>query len=195
MQTEELTRRLMEGVRKNRAYGLHHAAASIPSAVLVILHYHHAGSDSRGPYMILTKRSPSVRTHKSEISFPGGRHAEGDRSLLHTALRETEEEIGIRFSEKDIAGNLMAVRTITSNHFVVPFITIQQELAERRIEPREVEAIIDVPLLEVLASMSKDIEHFKLAKDAVKFECEGGIIWGATARIMRQLHDILIRPS
>lgn len=192
MQREELSRRLDEAMRGNGSYLSADAGPAIPSAVLVIIHYHH---QARGPYIILTKRSANLRMHKSEISFPGGRHSGSDKSLLHTALRETAEEIGIRFSEQDVAGNLKAVSTMTSNHFIVPFVTVQQVLAEGRIEPREVEAVIDVPLFGVLESMAQDTEHYELARDAVRFDCEGGVIWGATARILRQLHEILIRPS
>jgi 8-oxo-dGTP pyrophosphatase MutT (NUDIX family) len=168
---------------------------SAPAAVLVILHYHAAAVTT--PRLILTKRSANLRTHKSEISFPGGRHSPGeDRgNLLHTALRETREEIGLEFAENEVLGSLKPVNTMTSNHHIVPFVTVQDRLAEQKMAPEEVEKIIDAPLIETLQTMSPDMSHRVLAKDACQFNYGEDIIWGATARILKQLHDVLIRPS
>ena len=165
------------------------AASSSPAAVLVIIHYH-GGS----PHVFLTKRSSALKSHKGEISFPGGRFIESDGTLLSTALRETEEEIGISFTPEQVVGSLRAVHTMTSNHFIVPFVTIQDMLPRHRIAAGEVEAVIDVPLIETLKSIEPDTEHYMLAHDAFKFTYGGNVIWGATARILKQLHD-LIRPS
>jgi 8-oxo-dGTP pyrophosphatase MutT (NUDIX family) len=155
----------------------------------VIIHYH-GGS----PHVFLTKRSSELKSHKGEISFPGGRFVESDGTLLATALRETEEEVGIAFTPEQVEGSLRAVRTMTSNHFIVPFVTIQDMLPKYRTAATEVEAVIDLPLIETLKSIEPDTEHYRLAKDAFKFTYGGNVIWGATARILKQLHD-LIRPS
>lgn len=167
------------------------AASAVPSAVLVIIHYH----VSDKPHIFLTKRSSSLKSHSGEISFPGGRYVEGDGSLLATALRETEEEIGILFQSNKVAGSLRAVRTMTSNHFIVPFVTLQDRLPEHKIAANEVEAVIDAPLIETLKSIEPDVEHHRLSKDAFKFTYADNVIWGATARILKQLYDLLIRPS
>jgi 8-oxo-dGTP pyrophosphatase MutT (NUDIX family) len=165
------------------------AASATPAAVLVIIHYH---KDS--PHVFLTRRSSNLKAHKGEISFPGGRYVESDGTLLATALRETEEEIGIAFTPEQVAGSLRAVRTMTSNHFIVPFVTVQDMLPKYRTAASEVEAVIDVPLIETLKSIEPDTEHYRLAKDAYRFIYDDNVIWGATARILKQLHD-LIRPS
>lgn len=165
------------------------AAFATPSAVLIIIHYH--GSSGR-PHIFLTKRSTTLKSHGGEISFPGGRFVKGDNTLLNTALRETKEEIGISFNPEQVAGSLRAVRTLTSNHFIVPFVTVQQELPEHRISPVEVDALLDAPLLETLKTISPDHEHYHLARDSHTFTFRGNVIWGATARIMKQLHDLLI---
>ena len=166
------------------------AASAIPAAVLVIIHYH----DDK-PHVFLTRRSSSLKAHRGEISFPGGRYADGDGTLLATALRETEEEVGIAFAPDQVAGSLRAVRTMTSNHFIVPFVTIQDMLPRHRIATSEVEAVIDAPLIETLKSIEPDTEHYRLARDAYKFTYGGNVIWGATARILKQLNDLLVRPS
>jgi 8-oxo-dGTP pyrophosphatase MutT (NUDIX family) len=167
------------------------AMHSIPSAVLVIIHYHEGT-----PFVFLTKRSAGLKAHSSEISFPGGKHAEEDPTLLETALRETQEEIGVAFSPSDIAGSLQAVRTMTSNHYIVPFVTVQDMLPKARISESEIENVLDVPLIRTLKTIEPDKEHFRLSKNAYRFTYNGNVIWGATARIMKQLYDsLLIRPS
>ncbi|MGI0028380.1 MAG: NUDIX hydrolase [Nitrososphaera sp.] len=166
------------------------AASATPSAVLVIIHYHSADGL---PHVFLTKRSSTVKSHKGEISFPGGRYARADRTLLATALRETKEEIGMAFSPDQVLGSLRAVRTMTSNHFIVPFVTLQDRLPDHRISADEVDAVLDAPLLPTLMSIESDSEHYRLAKDAFRFTYENNVIWGATARIMKQLYDLLIK--
>ena len=165
------------------------AASATPAAVLVIIHYH-----DDIPHVCLTKRSSRLKSHKGEISFPGGRYVKSDSTLLATALRETEEEIGIAFRPEQVDGSLRAVRTMTSNHFIVPFLTIQDMLPKYMTATSEVEAVIDVPLIETLESIEPDSEHYKLTRDAYKFTYDNNMIWGATARILKQLSD-LIRPS
>lgn len=166
------------------------AASATPAAVLVIIHYH-----DNEPHVFLTKRSSNLKVHTGEISFPGGRYVESDGTLLATALRETEEEIGIAFTPDQVAGSLRAVRTMTSNHFIVPFVTVQEMLPQYRTAAGEVESVIDPPLIETLRSIEPDTEHYRLARDAYKFTYNGNVIWGATARILKQLNDLLIRPS
>lgn len=167
------------------------AMESIPSAVLVIIHYHEGT-----PFVFLTKRSAGLKAHSSEISFPGGKHAERDPTLLETALRETQEEIGVVFLPSDITGSLQVVRTMTSNHYIVPFVTVQDMLPKARISETEVEKVLDVPLIETLETIEPDREHFRLSRNAYRFTYKGNVIWGATARIMKQLYDsLLIRPS
>src|SRR5919112_4308352 len=166
------------------------AALATPAAVLVIIHYH-----KDRPYVFLTKRSSRLKSHTGEISFPGGRYVESDDTFLATALRETAEEVGIVFNIDQIIGCLSAVRTMTSNHFIVPFVTVQDMLPQYRISASEVEAVIDVPLIETLQSIERDTEHYHLAKDAFKFTYGNNVIWGATARVLKQMHDILLRTS
>jgi 8-oxo-dGTP pyrophosphatase MutT (NUDIX family) len=181
---------ILKPALEHRLYLPQDAASATPSAVLVIIHYYHYHHDR--PHVFLTKRSSTLKSHRGEISFPGGRYVESDGTLLATALRETEEETGIVFRPEQVVGNLRAVRTMTSNHFIVPFITLQDSLPEHRIAASEVEAVIDAPLLETLATIEPDTEHYLLAKDAFKFTYNDNVIWGATARIMKQLHDLLI---
>ncbi len=178
---------LLRPALSDRPYLPAHAASATPAAVLVIIHYH---KDS--PHVFLTKRSSNLKSHRGEISFPGGRYVESDGTLLSTALRETKEEVGIAFTPEQVAGSLRAVRTMTSNHFIVPFVTIQDMLPKYKTAANEVEAVIDVPLIETLKSIKPDIEHYRLARDAFKFTYDNNLIWGATAKILKQLHGLLV---
>jgi 8-oxo-dGTP pyrophosphatase MutT (NUDIX family) len=188
LRNEEI-RSILEPALSNRPYFPSDAASATPAAVLVIIHFH-----NDKPHIFLTKRSSKLKSHRGEISFPGGKYVESDGTLLATALRETEEEIGIAFTPTQVLGSLRTVRTMTSNHFIVPFVTIQDILPKHRLAVGEIEKVIDAPLIETLRSIEPDTEHYRLANDAFKFTCESSVIWGATARILKQLHD-LIRPS
>jgi hypothetical protein len=75
----------------------------------------------------------------------------------------------------------------------VPFITIQENIPEPKICANEVDCIVDVPLQETLAAFEPDIEHYQISRKGVyKFTYQGFVIWGATARILKQLHDYCI---
>ena len=158
------------------------------AAVLLIIHCKH-----HIPHILLTKRSSSLKSHTGEISFPGGQYSPAeDSNLLDTALRETKEEIGLSFRPDNIRGRLKTVHTLTSNFTIVPFITLPKRLPEPKIYTNEVEGIVDIPLQDTLASFQPDIEHYHISQQEVyKFTYQGIIIWGATARILKQLYDHL----
>lgn len=180
----------LESVLEKKTFAAQDAAPATPAAVLAIIHY-----DSNQPHILLTKRRENLKMHRGEISFPGGKFTQSDLTLMHTALRETVEEIGLEFEPDDVAGALLPVRTMTSNHFIVPFVTVQDRLPRLRIAEEEVAGVLDAPLIETLGTMEPDREHFRFSKTAVRFSFENNVIWGATARILKQLHEVLIRPS
>ena len=196
------------------------------AAVLVIIHYkymdnnnedndddyknEHNNNNDKIPYLLLTKRSSRITSHANEISFPGGSFDKSDASLADTAIRETKEEIGLHFQKSDLIGHLAAVRTLTSNFIIYPFVTLQdKKTLIPTILTDEVQDIIDAPLLETLQTMDKDYNynysyyyyphhhhlyrhhHYSSLEDAYKFTYRNEVIWGATARILKQLHDCL----
>lgn len=157
------------------------------ASVLVIIHYTNAS-----PHILLTKRNPVLKTHKGEIAFPGGAFSKQDKSLCETAIRETREEIGVIIKQKDILGNLQSVRTLTSNFYIVPFVTLQDKILETQILISEVQKVIDAPLFDLLHTIKIDLEHRDMSTISLyKFTYEDEIIWGATARILKQLYDCL----
>jgi 8-oxo-dGTP pyrophosphatase MutT (NUDIX family) len=154
------------------------------AAVLLVIHFNNGI-----PQILLTKRSSNLRIHTGEVSFPGGKYCEGDVFLHNTAIRETNEETGLLFEQKDIVGSLPVVRTLRSTYVIYPFITVQKKIPEPKIFVEEVEKILDIPLIDMLGTMSIDRDLF--TKESYKFQYQNEIIWGATARILKQLYNCL----
>ena len=157
----------------------------ILAAVLVIIHFHNGK-----PHVILTKRSSELKSHAGQISCPGGTFSDSDKDLLQTAIRETFEEIGLMVNEKDIIGKLRSVHTLTSNFTIVPYVAIIESIGNLKPDRKEIDAVLDVPLLDLLKTMVPDLEHAGFG-ELYKFEYDGNVVWGATARILKQMHDIL----
>ncbi len=155
------------------------------SAVLVIIHFR----DGK-PHIILTKRSSKLKNHAGQISCPGGTFSDSDKDLMNTALRETFEELGLKIYEKDIIGNLRSVHTLTSNFTIVPYVAILESVGNLNPDRKEIDAVFDLPLLDLLKTMTPDHEHADFG-DLYKFEYDGNVIWGATAHILKQLNDIM----
>jgi len=155
------------------------------SAVLVIIHFR----DGK-PHIILTKRSNELKNHAGQISCPGGTFSNSDKDLMNTALRETFEELGVKIDEKDIVGNLRSVHTLTSDFTIVPYVAILETVGSLNPDRKEIDAVLDLPLLNLLKTMTPDHEHTSFG-ELYKFEYDGNVIWGATARILKQLYDIM----
>lgn len=157
------------------------------SSVLVVVHYRH----DQIPSVILTKRSSKLRNHAGEISFPGGRSSPKDNSFLETAIRETFEEIGLLVQKEQIIGCLTPINTYTTNMLIHPFIAILGELSLTLVPNEEVEKIIEIPVAKLRNSMVLDVEHSKKGNMMFKFLADEYVIWGATARILKDLFDLL----
>lgn len=153
------------------------------SAVLIPLFYNQCQY-----YVLLTERSDEVVFHKGQVCFPGGAHEPSDSSLLQTALRESQEEIGLEARDIEILGELDDIITLTSNYVISPFVAFIPYPHSLRTNGREVKGAFSVPL-----SFLMDEVNFK--QDFYAYEYEGHIIWGATARILRQFIDLLKSES
>ena len=153
------------------------------SAVLIPLFY------NQGQYHVLfTRRSEEVDFHKGEVCFPGGTREPSDSSLLQTALREAEEEISLKAQDVEILGEFDDSVTLTSNYVISPFVALIPHPYPFKADGREIREIFSVPL-----SFLMDEANFK--QDSYAYEYEGHIIWGATARILRQFIDLLKSES
>ncbi len=150
-----------------------------------------------GPHLILTKRTEEVPTHKGQIGFPGGGFEEGDGDLLTTALRETQEEIGIESGDVEIIGTLDDTVTVTSRHLVRPFVGFIPHPYPYRLDPFEIERLIHLPILPLLSGAPFREETWERDGQPVVvyfYEYDGDIIWGLTARILKQFVETVGRP-
>ena len=157
----------------------------VPSAVLIPLF------QEEGEYSIVfIKRTMKVKTHKGQISFPGGMRDKGDKTLLDTALRESEEEIGLNRKDVNILGELDDEITTTSNFTVTPFVAKIPWPYQFTLNKEEVEKVISVPVKALLdKECLKPVTEILDGKNVASFayHYRGTVIWGATARILNKL--------
>jgi 8-oxo-dGTP pyrophosphatase MutT (NUDIX family) len=144
-------------------------------------------------HVLLTRRTEHVGTHKGQISFPGGRQDQGEE-LLSTALREANEEMGIQEKDVRILGELDDLCTVASDFCISPFVGLIPYPYPFKTNPREIAEIIEVPL-SVLLDETKFRQELHQRNNQPVWICfyehEDHTIWGATARILRQLVELL----
>ncbi|MDA9208321.1 CoA pyrophosphatase [Octadecabacter sp.] len=141
--------------------------------------------------LILTKRSTRLKHHPGQIAFPGGRRDDTDRDLVHTALREAEEEIGLNPQDVSVLGELPYHETVT-NYVATPIVGIVPSDLQYKAEAGEVAEIFTVPLLHVMSVANFAIEgrHWQGARRHYYTVPYGPYyIWGATARMLRGLAE------
>jgi 8-oxo-dGTP pyrophosphatase MutT (NUDIX family) len=158
------------------------------SGVLVIIHF-----PQNIPTFLFTKRSLILKNHAGEISFPGGKFSKSDKSFLDTAIRETSEEIGITINKNQVIGCLNPVYTYTSNILVYPYVALREKITEKLYPNLEVEEIINIPMEQLKTSIFKDEQYSTINNMNVKFVLERYTIWGATAKILKELLDVLMQ--
>jgi len=143
-------------------------------------------------YLLFTKRTQKVKEHKGQISFPGGAYQEGDGTLVNTALRECGEEIGL-MAEVEVLGELDDTISRTSNFIISPFVALIPWPYHFRMDKGEVEELIEMPISVLLDKGCQHQESEIIDGKAVTsyfYHCQGRVIWGATARILKQFLDI-----
>ena len=155
-----------------------------PAAVLLALH-----AVDGEICVVLQKRSQLVEHHKGEISFPGGMADAEDESRLATALREAQEEMGIRPEDVDILGRLDDSPTITG-FMISTYVGAIPDDCEFTPSAVEVESVIQAPLSHLRNPKSRRSEA-RLRPDGSAYEMpafayRGDVIFGATARILDQ---------
>jgi len=144
-------------------------------------------------HLLFTKRSEQVKYHKGEISFPGGVVDEEDKELIHTALREADEEIGLKESDVQIIGLLDDIVTITE-FIVTPIVGLFTYPYSFKVSEVEIAELIEVPLASLLDEDSfSEREIFRGGQNEIVYAYQYGkhIIWGATARILKQFLDLI----
>ncbi|HEV7856896.1 MAG TPA: CoA pyrophosphatase [Herminiimonas sp.] len=146
-----------------------------------------------GPTLLLTQRTAHLNAHAGQISFPGGRVEASDTSAVDTALRETDEEIGLDRRHIEVIGTLPDYQTGTG-FCVTPVVGIIQPPFEIKADPFEVEEIFEVPLSFLMNGMHHQRRTAEFATGRRTFYVmpyERFFIWGATAGMLRNLFHFL----
>lgn len=152
------------------------------SAVIVL---HEQESDS----LILTQRSEQLRTHPGEICFPGGRWEKGDENYYVTALRELNEELGISSDRITLIKELRTETTLLGS-VIHPWLADIKSVHPYHLNTEEVVRLISIPM--ALVQDSKNYRAFMIERNgrqykSFEFTANKDWVWGATARIMKQL--------
>lgn len=163
--------------------GLRHAAVLVP--VL---------DRPDGLRLLLTERAAHLKHHAGQISFPGGRVEDSDASPLATALREAEEEIGLRPNQVEVLGPLPAHVTTVSGFYIQPYLGILHHYSQGSFDQNEVHAVFDVPLPWVLDPAQHKPHRVVWQGQPREFYeilFEERRIWGATAGMIVTLSHLL----
>jgi 8-oxo-dGTP pyrophosphatase MutT (NUDIX family) len=145
------------------------------------------------PTLLFTVRTETVSSHKGQISFPGGSVDPRDASPEAAALREANEELGIRAADVRILGRLDSVPTFVTGYVIHPFVGWLQEAPRLQPSDAEVASVLQVPL----ADLGNDIRaepgapHRGRTYPTESWIWRDQVIWGATARIIRLLLGVL----
>jgi 8-oxo-dGTP pyrophosphatase MutT (NUDIX family) len=163
------------------------------SAVLALI-YPRAGS----LHTLLMLRPEYDGVHSGQVAFPGGRREEQDATLQDTALREFTEETGATTDPFTLLGELSRVYIPPSRSLVTPFLAYTEELPPTRPDPREVAALIETPLEELLRPdvvqvRRQYIQVLGREAEIPYFDLQGQVVWGATAMMLAELRELLLR--
>lgn len=142
--------------------------------------------------VVLTRRSSRLRSHRGEVAFPGGRADEGE-DLLAAALREATEEVGLDPAAVEIVGELGRLTTRSSGAWITPFVGVLDARPSLVASPAEVELVFDVALADLLADGVYRQELWG-DHDVYFFELDHDTVWGATARMLRELLEAVTTP-
>ena len=178
---------LFSHLREQLQSEIDHADA-IAAIVLLI-------SKSENPSILYTRRALHLRSHPGEICFPGGMREMQDNNLWATALRETEEEIGLPAHEIQFLGRLPAART-RAGTWVVPFVASFN--ADVQLTPAldELDIIFQVPIEQFQSGLKIRDDHFESHGKSYRlpvYQYQEYEIWGFTAGVTEQLLKIMNR--
>jgi 8-oxo-dGTP pyrophosphatase MutT (NUDIX family) len=155
-----------------------------------------------GLHVLLTRRNEQLRDHAGQISFPGGKSQPGDEGAVGTALRETQEEVGLAAQHVDVIGQMPVYNTVTS-FIVTPVVALVQPPFDLALDESEVSEAFEVPLAFLMNPAHHQRHVFMFDGGQRQFlsmpwpghDAQGRpreyFIWGATAAMLRNLYSFL----
>jgi 8-oxo-dGTP pyrophosphatase MutT (NUDIX family) len=159
------------------------------SAVLVLFYPY-----SNEIYFPLILRPAYDGVHSGQVAFPGGRYEKTDENLVRTALREAQEEIGLRLNDVKVLGILTELYIPASNFYVLPVVAAIPYRPDFFPDPREVEDIFEIKLKQIADVSiigSSEIQVRGVQINAPHYEINGYKIWGATAMMISELLTVI----
>lgn len=145
--------------------------------------------------LLLILRKTYQGVHSNQIGFPGGKVEKSDKDLLHTALRETSEEVGVPANRVTVLKRLTEVYIPPSNFLVQPFVGLYETPGPFIIQEEEVEALVEVRLDDFLNKENEIAQRLttSYANNILvpAFKLNGYTVWGATAMMLNEIKDLL----
>jgi 8-oxo-dGTP pyrophosphatase MutT (NUDIX family) len=183
---ENVIEKLREALTKREVFHVSDSKTKV-AAVLVPI-FLNAGQY----HLLFIQRTERVKDHKGQIAFPGGTYQNADGFLLNTALRETEEEIGLAQDDVEVIGELDDT-IVPANYVISPFVGLIPYPYDFKLDKWEVEELIKTPIEALLNSncFSKGTIMWRGHEmERMFFKYGNKIIWGATCEILKQFVEI-----
>ncbi len=160
------------------------------SAVLILLFVR----DGRLKTIMIERTDVGV--HAGQVSFPGGKAEPTDADSIDTALRETEEEIGIVVSRSDVVGELPPVKVPVSKFEIFPVVAFVDGVGDFVRSESEVKRVLEVDLEDLKASFStRSVTVAGKQYDVPSYVCGSSVVWGASAMILAELYSVVFCPT
>jgi len=153
--------------------------------------------DRGEPCLVFAKRTERVGHHKGQIGFPGGTVSARDASMLDTALRECEEEVGLPRNAVEVLGTLDDSETVATPFVITPFVGVVRRPVVFVPDGEEIEKVVEVPYAALAAPDGFRTEQWErdgLRRPVYFFDWQGETVWGATARILKHYLELLNVP-
>tara|TARA_R110001592_G_scaffold61993_7_gene189439 strand:- start:2583 stop:3215 length:633 start_codon:yes stop_codon:yes gene_type:complete len=164
---------------------------AVKKSGVLILFYKKEGET----HLVLIQRPIYKGTHSGQIAFPGGKVEESDKDIIHTALREANEEVGVEMDDVEVLGKLSDVYIPVSNFLVTPVVGVINYAPTFIPELREVAEIVELRIGHLIQVEKLRLANIKLSNGLVMkvptFELNQKIIWGATALMLNELRYLL----
>lgn len=147
--------------------------------------------------LVLILRKTYKGVHSNQVGFPGGRVEEIDRDLEDTALRETEEEVGIPQNEIEVVKKLSRLYIPPSNFWVQPYIGLLKTTPQMVAQETEVEEILEVKLSDFLNDDNMITENLSTSYakeiEVPAYRLNGYVVWGATGMMLSEIRELLLK--